>query len=276
MLDFVERVTANAAEVVYGENGVSLDDAAENYHEASKLYRRCIGYQTRGIRMLVGNTQLQLSATRSAKRYSHLPCITLPEVALPPATLCDLLATRRSRVSRSESTLALEQLAPLLNAAYGITRRDQQWPQTYRSVPSGGALYPLELYCAIFNGGSIENGLYHFDPTRNVLEVLGGENLRERFVKALPQRVPYERCAAVLIVTGVFWRSRFKYGQRGYRFTLLEAGHVGQNIVLASEALGLATVPVGGFYDTEIEAILDIDGVNESVLYTFSIGQEEA
>jgi SagB-type dehydrogenase family enzyme len=71
----------------------------------------------------------------------------------------------------------------------------------------------------------------------------------------------------------MFWRTRFKYGLRGYRFALLEAGHVVQNVLLACTALGLAAVPVGGFYDRPVDALLGADGVNESVVYAVSLGR---
>ena len=88
---------------------------------------------------------------------------------------------------------------------------------------------------------------------------------------ALAELSPYGEVlassAAVVLVTGVFWRSRFKYGDRAYRFTLLEAGHVGQNVVLAATALGLASVPIGGFFDRRADAFLGIDGLHEASLY---------
>jgi SagB-type dehydrogenase family enzyme len=70
----------------------------------------------------------------------------------------------------------------------------------------------------------------------------------------------------------MFWRSRFKYGQRAYRFTLLEAGHVAQNALLAAAALGLAAVPLGGFYDRKVDAFLGVDGLQEAALYLLPVG----
>jgi SagB-type dehydrogenase family enzyme len=74
-------------------------------------------------------------------------------------------------------------------------------------------------------------------------------------------------------VAAVFGRTRFKYGLRGYRFALLEAGHVAQNVVLTATALGLAAVPLGGFYDRPTDEFLGLDGVNESTLYTIALGR---
>ncbi len=77
---------------------------------------------------------------------------------------------------------------------------------------------------------------------------------------------------AAIVVTGVFWRSRFKYGLRGYRFVLLEAGHVGQNVVLAAAALGLPALPLGGFYDRPVESLVGVDGLDEAVVYVVLLG----
>jgi SagB-type dehydrogenase family enzyme len=70
----------------------------------------------------------------------------------------------------------------------------------------------------------------------------------------------------------VFWRSRFKYGLRGYRFVLLEAGHAAQNALLAAAALALAAVPLGGFYDRRVDELIEADGVDESALYLVCVG----
>jgi SagB-type dehydrogenase family enzyme len=78
----------------------------------------------------------------------------------------------------------------------------------------------------------------------------------------------------VFFVTAMFWRARFKYGLRGYRFALLEAGHVGQNFLLAATARDLAAVPVGGFFDRRVDELLGVDGVDESAVYAISVARE--
>ena len=134
----------------------------------------------------------------------------------------------------------------------------------------GGALYPLELYVACTRVDETEQALYHYDPLRH-----GLERLRDTSPAALAELSPYGdllvTSAAVVLVTGVFWRSRFKYGDRAYRFTLLEAGHVGQNLVLAATTLGLGAVPIGGLRPAR-DAFLGIDGLHEASLYLFPLG----
>src|SRR5829696_9188569 len=81
--------------------------------------------------------------------------------------------------------------------------------------------------------------------------------------------------AAIIFVSAIFVRSTFKYGDRGYRFVLLEAGHLAQNAILTAAELGLAAAPIGGYMDREVDDYLDIDGLNESTIYIMLIGQPE-
>ena len=78
--------------------------------------------------------------------------------------------------------------------------------------------------------------------------------------------------AAILLVSAVFFRSVFKYGDRGYRFVLLEAGHVVQNAVLAAAGQQVAAVPIGGYFDRDLDRELGLDGLHESVVYALAIG----
>jgi SagB-type dehydrogenase family enzyme len=81
-----------------------------------------------------------------------------------------------------------------------------------------------------------------------------------------------DEAAALLVVTAVFPRTQFKYGQRGYRFALLEAGHVVQNVLLAAADLGLPALPLGGFYDRRLDAIVGADGLDEASVYSVALG----
>jgi SagB-type dehydrogenase family enzyme len=155
----------------------------------------------------------------------------------------------------------------LLDAAYGAHCLDGR---ARRPVPSGGALYPLELYPAVIGVEGMKPGIYHYDPYARRLADL--ERSFERLRDALVDPSLAASSSVAIVITGVFWRSRFKYGQRGYRFTLLEAGHVAQNLVLAAAGLELSALPLGGFYDREVERAIGVDGVDESALYVVLVG----
>jgi SagB-type dehydrogenase family enzyme len=190
------------------------------------------------------------------------------------------VARRRSQRSFGDDALAVDELAALLEAGYGVTGGlespggDQTLP--VRAVPSGGALYPLELYVAALRVTDVEPGLYHFDPLRRCLEALrtGLEPEEVAALSTYPEIV--SASGALILAAAIFGRTRFKYGLRGYRFALLEAGHIAQNVVLAATALELGAVPLGGFYDRLTDEFLGLDGVNESTVYTIAVGKGAA
>jgi SagB-type dehydrogenase family enzyme len=271
-------LTVSDASAVYGGEGVALDDPAETYHEASKLYPSTVGRQVAGSIRLQSSPELQASARRAVKRNLNRRSLALPAPAVPDVTLADALRARRTLRSFGADAVGLGQLGTVLHAAYGVTHLGGPGdPQQLRTVPSGGALYPLELYAVLARVREVEPGLYHLDPLRHVLEVLSlGPSPLASLLDASIYPEVVGGSAATLLVTGMFWRSRFKYGLRGYRFALLEAGHVVQNILLMSVALGLAATPLGGFYDRSVDELLQIDGVNESVLYAVCLGPRPA
>jgi SagB-type dehydrogenase family enzyme len=269
------RQTIRWAPWLYGGTKVALDDPAEGYHEASKLSPVVVDDRVRGARLLEQSPEVRASAARAVKRHGQLPTVALPPGDLPPTAFRDLVAARASERDFGEGSLRLSHVSTLLETAYGVTHHDPGRVQPMRAVPSGGALYPLELYVVALRVARLRTGLYHFDPLRRTLELLRATEAREVApLTAYPELVVPS--AAILVVTAMFWRTRFKYGLRGYRFALLEAGHVGQSLLLAATALGLAALPVGGFFDRRVDAFLGIDGVNESALYAFSVGAPKA
>jgi SagB-type dehydrogenase family enzyme len=175
--------------------------------------------------------------------------------------------------------VALGELAALLHAGYGRTGQLLAAPEgigpQLRTVPSGGALYPLELYVFAWRVVGLACGRYHFDPLRRVVERVRAGDEREALLERTVYPEPVGGCAVLLAITAVFWRSRFKYGLRGYRFALMEAGHVAQNVLLAATALGLGAVPLSGFYDRPMDELLGLDGVTESMLYAVALGVPE-
>jgi SagB-type dehydrogenase family enzyme len=94
-----------------------------------------------------------------------------------------------------------------------------------------------------------------------------------RDLSSITFTVELERAAMVFVLTGIALKSRLKYGERGYRFMLLEAGHIAQNLLLTANALGLGALPIGGFVDDELDRLLDVDGVEETSLYLVAVGR---
>ena len=279
-VDAARMPSLRLAARIYGAERVPLDDPAEHFHEASKIYPSFGARQTRGHE-LERDGELQLSSLRAGKRSRHLPSVALPEPAPLDEPLGTVLARRRSvRRFRTEH-VTIAQLAALLEAGYGRTGQllaDAPagiGPQL-RTVPSGGALFPLELDVFAWRIAGLRHGRYHFDPLRRVLERVRVGDERPRVLERTVYPEPVGGCALLLVVTAVFWRTRFKYGLRGYRFALMEAGHVVQNLLLAATALGLGAVPLSGFYDRAMDDLLGLDGVAESMIYAVAAGVPEA
>lgn len=213
---------------------------------------------------------------RTVKPYSDRPKVPLP-TELPASTRSfdEVLAGRRSARGFAPGPVALAPVAKALLVAYGLTRLndDNDFPRPFRGVPSGGALYPLEVYLHAAAVAGLAPGLYHLDPEDRSLDVLRLGDQSDELAACMVQQDLFRQAAATLFVSAVFVRSVFKYGDRGYRFVLLEAGHLAQNILLTCAEAGLAAVTIGGYLDRQVDSHLRLDGLNESVVYALHLGR---
>ena len=151
--------------------------------------------------------------------------------------------------------LSLGQLGQLLWAGQGITEREGF---QRRAAPSGGGLYPLDLYAVVADQGVIglDSGVYRYLPQTHALSKVGGGDQRQSIAKKALHQMWMAGAPVIVAITAEYQRITRKYGERGIRYALIEVGHVGQNIFLQAEALGLGTGIVGAFEDKEIASIL--------------------
>ena len=197
-------------------------------------------------------------------------------------TLTDALIRRESVRSFQPKLLTLDQLSVLCQLTYGWNaKRDLELEGgsiSFRFTPSSGRLYPLELYLMVPQTFSDENDnncdIWHYEPTSYAIECI--HRVKESQIRAAFVQFPVTMPSVVALLTGVIPRLTWKYGDRAYRYAHLEAGHVGQNLLLAATALNLGACPIVSFYDDAIHDLLDIDGVSEIALYTFFIGHPDA
>lgn len=244
----------------------------ETFHENSKVSRFEIPPSDHEVLARMAELAESLS-------YHGYPVVPLPESHLPlNMSLGDAILKRSTARQMTPRPVDLQTVATLLHCGYGITRdqRSLGYPRAFRTTPSGGALYPLELYCHSAHTDGFEGGLYHYSPAENHLRRLSRGDHTETIAKALVQQNIAHEASLVVFITALFDRSTFKYGDRGYRFALIEAGHVAQNLDLTATALGLASINLGGFYDRKIDDFLDLDGLTHSTLYVVAIGKEAA
>jgi len=206
--------------------------------------------------------------------------ISLPAIGtlkMPEMPLAKAIEQRRSVRKYSAVPLKQEELSFLLWASSWARdfRSTEQMEITFRNVPSAGSRHPLETFLDIRRVEGIKPGLYYYHPVKHCLILY--DNSPEIATKI------YEGCmfqemiptAAVnFILTAVPYRTVWRYGQRGYRYLYLDAGHIGQNIHLAAEAIDAGACMIGAFLDEAMNDAIGLDGIDEFVIYIASVGKK--
>lgn len=212
--------------------------------------------------------------------YPGRPILELPRADSLDMPLGETLISRVSPARMRPTPITLQQVATMLFYAYGVTRSNEgtNFLRPFRIVPSGGGLYPLELYISSKYIVDAPAGLLHFNPMKKHLRLLQEGDLSPQLAECLVQfqsSLAFDT-SLFFFVTGLFQRSTFKYGARGYRFVLLEAGHAAQNLNLVATALGFGCLNIGGYFDHAVDKLLGFDGLNQSTIYIVAIGEKAA
>lgn len=183
----------------------------------------------------------------------------------------EAVGRRRSVRDFRRSPVSTEDLSQLLWASQGVTKVMGEY--ALRSAPSAGALYPVETYLSVQTVEGIEPGIYHYGVREHELELLQPGDFRAGVAKAALDQGFLAEAAVVFAWTAVFARSKWKYKERAYRYVYLDAGHIAQSVALAAVALGLGSCQIAALYDDEVNAILGVDGKEESVVYMTALGR---
>ena len=256
-----------------------LFSLSEIFHENTKM-RRIRGGGLYAIQPPVprSSAHLQYAITHAFKSYHSAKQVplakNLPGLAEP---LEQVIRMRRSNREYSGAAVSLDSLSRILELSYGVTgealAEDGATRFYKRAAPSAGALYSNEVYVVVLNVDGLDAGLYHYQPQHHSLELLRAADLRGDLMRAVLYPEVVASASMVLVLAALFQRTRFKYGERGYRFALLDSGHLAQNIYLVATALGLGSVAMGGFLDDEVNELLALNGVDEAVVYLMAVGQ---
>jgi SagB-type dehydrogenase family enzyme len=206
------------------------------------------------------------------KTYPDAPRIPLPAPE-PAAGLPTEEAIRRRRSTRdyADAPLSLGELSQLLALTGGLA--GERWGNRLRTHPSSGALYPLEVYPVVHRVEGLEPGVYHYGVQGHDLARLRAGDARGEVVRQGLMQEFLGEAGVVLVVTVIFQRMRFKYKDRTYRYGLIEAGHLGQNVYLAATSMGLGACAVGAFLDDQANGMLGVDGREEAAVYLLSVGR---
>jgi SagB-type dehydrogenase family enzyme len=185
-------------------------------------------------------------------------------------SLGEVLARRRSVRDFELRPLELEVAGRVLSSSYRC-RPGSSGPE--RPTPSAGALYPIELYLVTRSISGLPDGLYHYDALSHQLELRREGPLYDTLADLCLGQPMVSRANLTVVLTANCQRTMWKYGQRGYRYVWLDAGHLAQNLCLTATAEALGAVTVGAFFDAELNILLDLPAGEEDAVYIVCIGQ---
>lgn len=254
------------------------------YHENSKFTSHSMRTQGEIINEF-NNAYVLERCTQPYKCYPGHKTYDLSQYEgfVPTESLHHCLTNRRTvRDFDNEYKISLNEISALLYNSYGVTHKSEintfgvKGHIGMRNVPSGGGLYPLEVYLVVFNA-HIPSGLYHYRADSNVLELIKEGDFMDDLIQII-QAEPYvnmRSASALVVTTGVIERLIIKYGERGYRFLMQESGFVAQTISLLSVSMNLCSCMLGGYHDDMMNDFLGVDGVFETINNIIVLGKEK-
>lgn len=192
------------------------------------------------------------------KLYPRLLRVSLPR-ADRSGQLDFLQALDRRRSVRQFDdtyTVTLQVLGAVLDLA--LSADPSSGGYYHRPYPSAGARHPIEVYLLALNIEHVLPGIYHYNSHDHYLTILLEKDLTSDIADVLGD-TEIVSPSFIIILSAVFHRSSVKYGGRGYRYALLEAGAVAQTLDLICRTANLGVVWVGGFPDTYINELLDVN-----------------
>ncbi len=224
--------------------------------------------------------------TRSGIRRHRIDWSSRPEpflfyraerIKLPPPDkkggmpIWECITKRRSRREFTGESITLKELSQLLYATQGITGEIEGYP--LRAAPSAGALYPIETYLVVNRVEDIDAGIYHYNVLKAELELLERGDFSRYIASAALEQDFLAKASVVFVWTAIPQRTKWKYGERGWRYIYKDAAHICQNLYLAATALNLGCCAIGACFDDEVNEILGIDGEKETVIYLAGVGK---
>jgi SagB-type dehydrogenase family enzyme len=187
----------------------------------------------------------------------------------------EAMFNRRSRRNYIDAALSVEQVTQILWAAYGITYPSEEYDFLrggFRTAPSAGALYPLDVYLVVGKIDGINKGVYKYRSSKNQLIRVLDRDVRSELAEAALNQEMIAEAPASIFYSAIFERSTKKYGERAReRYVCMDLGHSAQNVYLQVEALKLGTCAIGAFNDEKVSQLLQLPA-EEEPLYMMPIG----
>lgn len=221
-----------------------------------------------------------LETARNFKEYLREDAIPLLEPESLDVNFYSLLKNRRSCHNFSGQATSFQQISNLLGWAAGVTGTRkiknlglEDEVLTMRSYPSGGGLYPCETYIIALNVEELDEGVYHYNNIKHALDPIDLNIDRKELIRIFLAEDFSNKIGFMLIVTSMFERQVTKYSDRAYRLSLIESGHLMQNVLLSATAQNLASLSWGGYMDNEVSALLKTDVLSEPPVHVAFVGK---
>ncbi len=204
------------------------------------------------------------------KTYPSSKKIELPKPKYRGMVLEEAIEKRRSIRNYSKQAISMAQLSQLLFAAQGVTGK--MYDRVLRSAPSAGALYPFEIYIVVNNVQDLPQGIYHYSVLDHGLELVKAGDFSGKITDAGLEQEMLGDAGVTFVLSAIFDRVRCKFGERGFRYVYIEAGHISQNIYLQAVSLGQGSVCAGVFLDEKVNQLIGVDGSKEAAIYLHAVG----
>jgi SagB-type dehydrogenase family enzyme len=209
------------------------------------------------------------------KRYPRMDSVPLLKSTYSPVSLSESIDKRESVRTFEETKVSYQDISEIIHHSAGIKNPETHPDKMKRMYPSAGARFPLELYLIANSVENLDKGLYHYDVKGDALEKLLEEDL-SRESQGIFGEGNFPVNPNFLVITSVFGRTQVKYGgANAYRFSCIEAGHLGQNISLITAEKSLGSCAIGGFDNNKLSKLLDLTE-EEIPLYAFALGESRA
>lgn len=204
------------------------------------------------------------------------PIIELPkpaDIKLKDKFLRECIEKRRSFRDYSNKPLSLEELSYLLWCTQGVTEITPK--NLLRNVPSAGARHAFETYILVKNVAGLKPGIYRLIGTKHCLiEHNLDAGIAQKVKDACNGQDLFDPCAVVFMWAAVAYRMTWRYWERGYRYILMDSGHVCQNLYLAAESIDCGACAVAAYDDDELNKLLGLDGVDQFIVYIGVVGKK--
>ncbi|WP_167568825.1 SagB/ThcOx family dehydrogenase [Brevibacillus migulae] len=262
----------------YMPDGRQDTELSRLYHENSKIHEHQRPDDFIFPPSLI-DPHIQRVISNGVKDFRYAPVrVKLPDVReRRTVPIEEAILRRRSTLPLAAEPMTLEELSHLLYFSYGVTaiarNRQEGIVNPLRAAPSGGALYPVDVYLLIEHVEEVPQGMYYYHPHEHELLLVSGRYRAQDVKDYVNASHRLEKAACTLFFVGNFRRNQWKYRERGYRIVNLDCGHLGENFILVSSGLGLVAHGLMGFTDDYFNRLLQLDGSDEALLYMMCVGR---